>query len=81
MEANPALAVILGHACREDLLDRPLAGYFEKPDDWSELSQRYSGRPGWMSLVIRRLDGTTVHCAVTAAAFRDPDGGPAGTTA
>jgi len=80
VEANPALAVILGHACREDLLDRPLAGYFEKPDDWSELSQQleHSGRARLDVVAIRRLDGTTVHCAVTAVAFRDPDGGLAG---
>ncbi len=80
VEANPALASILGHARREDILDRPAAGYFDKPDDWSELVQQLeqAGRARLDVVVIRRPDGTTVHCAVTAVAFRDPEGRLAG---
>jgi len=80
VEANPALAGILGHARRDDILDRPAAGYFDRPGEWSDLVHQLE-RTGGARLdivTIRRPDGTTVPCAVTAAAFRDPEGRLAG---
>ncbi|NLI46434.1 MAG: response regulator [Acidobacteria bacterium] len=80
VEVNPALAVILGHARREDILHRPAAEYFDKPDDWSDLVRQLeqAGRARLDVVAVRRPDGTSASCAVTAVAFRDPEGRLAG---
>ncbi len=76
VEANPALAKILGYPSPADLLTRNAADLYANPQDrWKWLAEREnSNGVKDIELQLRRRDGTTVWVRDRARAIRDETG-------
>ncbi len=76
IEANPALAEILGFPDRESLLSMKSSGFFVRPEDQEE-QRRLLHRDGVLrgfETELRRSDGSVIWVRDSAQAFHRPDG-------
>ncbi len=78
IDANPALARMLGHDSVDDLLRTPLGDLYADPADRARLLDRMvSGTlPDWVEVEWRRRDGTAITVRLSARIERDAHGRP-----
>lgn len=76
IEANPALAEILGFSDRESLLSMKSSGFYVRPEDQEEQRRilHLDGVLRGFETQLRRSDGSVIWVRDSAQAFHRPDG-------
>lgn len=75
LDANPALARMLGYSGREELLRVQMADLFFDPAQGAYALQAHEERPvNVHEVVLKRKDGVPIHCLDTGVVVRDTSG-------
>jgi PAS domain S-box-containing protein len=76
LDANPALVRMLGYASKEELMSVNLRGVYEDPSHRDALISDLEkhGSIQDRDLVLRRKDGSRIHCLASGFAIRDASG-------
>jgi PAS domain S-box-containing protein len=76
LDANPALVRILGYASKEELQARNFREMYADPADRDALIRDLEAKGSMQDreIVMRRKDGTHIHCLASGIAIRDASG-------